>query len=85
MKCRNCKSKTKVTDSRGKSSPKARLWVLKKISSINGNEDIDFRWRQRICLSCRKMSYTIECDLEDFKALIQEEASNEKSKKNDTE
>ena len=70
MKCKDCGRKTKVVDTRNKSSTKARVFITRKIKFINDKDDIEFRWRERLCVHCDKLSYSIECYIEDIEAKI---------------
>lgn len=79
MKCKNCGEKTKVIDSRNKASTKARLLIKRKINFISQDDNIDFRWRERFCTSCDKVSYSIECYIDDIEERISE-AKNGKKK-----
>jgi hypothetical protein len=72
MKCVHCNEKTKVIDTRNNESSKAKVWVLKNIPFLREKKEIAWRWRHRICASCKKISYSIECDAKDFKSLLED-------------
>jgi len=72
MKCKDCGNKTKVVDTRNRSSTKAKVFISRKLKFINNQDDIEFRWRERFCINCNKSSYSIECYIEDIESKIKE-------------
>lgn len=79
MKCKTCNVKTKVIDTREKESSKARVLVLRNLKVFRNQDDINFRWRHRLCPQCKKVSYSIECDIEDLRNLFERKNEDDKS------
>ncbi len=78
MKCPNCGDKTKVVDTRDSSSPRARIWVNRHIPQTRKNSDLDWRYRKRECVSCKKVSYSIEYIVSDLKKIFKDEENEKK-------
>lgn len=70
MKCKDCNTKTKVINTREKDSSIARVLVFRNLKAFRDEENINFRWRHRLCPKCDKVSYSIECNIEDLKNLF---------------
>jgi hypothetical protein len=79
VKCPRCNEKTKVLDTRTKSSSKARVWVGRNIPAVRNKKDIDWRYRKRVCTSCQEVSYSIEYIVSDLNDLIEEQKKGSKS------
>jgi len=79
VKCPHCNEKTRVVDTRTKCSTKAKVWVQRHIPAIRGKKDIDWRYRKRVCVSCEKVSYSIEYIVSDFNSIFEEHKNEKKS------
>ena len=77
MKCPFCGGKTKVVDTRTNLSSRARFWVGRNIPHMR-DKSIDWRYRKRVCISCEKVSYSIEYIVSDLNKLIKENKDEKK-------
>ena len=78
MKCPICEGKIKVVDTRDSSSTRAKVWVHRNIPHTRNKSDLDWRYRKRECISCKKVSYSIEYIVSDLKKIIKDEENEKK-------
>jgi len=60
-------------------STRAKVWVHKNIPAIRNKNDLDWRYRKRVCISCEKISYSIEYIVSDLNNIFKEQKDEKKN------